>query len=147
MKLFGALIAACAAAAIIPYRAEYDRENKTFKAKSLTYELETTVKADGEKSIKINILPDFCKDKRENKEPDVFEGECREDPEEKDDAVMCNLSCENCENLFNCPEDAKDAPPQEDEKKDPQQEDEKKDPQQEDENKENKENNENNENE
>lgn len=92
MKLIGALLAAVAAAAVIPYRVEVDKENKTLRLKSLTYELEASSNEDGEKSVKINILPDLCCDEQ-----------C---PEDEDDAVMCDEDCEGCENLFNCPKDA-----------------------------------------
>lgn len=90
MKLIGALIAACAAAAVIPYRVEIDKENKTLKLKSLTYEIEATSKENGEKSVKINIFPSVCDE---------------ESQDEDDGAVMCDKKCDSCDNLFDCPLD------------------------------------------
>ena len=61
MKLLGALLAVCAAAAVIPYKVEIDKENKTFKAQALTYELSTETDEDGEKSVNICFFPDAKK--------------------------------------------------------------------------------------
>ena len=55
MKLLGALLAVCAAAAVIPYKVEIDKD------KALTYELSTETDEDGEKSVNICFFPDAKK--------------------------------------------------------------------------------------
>ena len=93
MKLLGALLAVCAAAAVIPYKVEIDKENKTFKAKSLTYELSGETDENGEKSINVCFFPEAKRS-----------CDCEDFCEACEDA--CEDFCETCEDIA---EDAEEA--------------------------------------
>ena len=88
MKLFGALLAVCAAAAVIPYKVEIDKENKTFKAKSLTYELSSQTDENGEKNVNICFFPEAKKS---------CECECEDFCEACED--VCEDICDACEDI------------------------------------------------
>ena len=114
MKLLGALLAVCAAAAVIPYKVEIDKENKTFKAKSLTYELSGETDENGEKSINVCFFPeakrscdceDFCEACEDFCEAcEDFCEACEDACEACEDA--CEDFCETCEDIA---EDAEEA--------------------------------------
>ncbi len=71
MKLLGALLAVAAAAAVIPYKVEIDKENKTVKAKSLIYELTSVTDDDGEKDVNICFFPELSKEAEEETEEEA----------------------------------------------------------------------------
>lgn len=62
MKIFGALLTVCAAAAVIPYKINVNKEDKTVNAKGLIYDLNVTKDENGERDIEVNFRNPFKKE-------------------------------------------------------------------------------------
>ena len=62
MKFFGALLTVCAAAAVIPYKVDVNKEDNSVNAKGLIYDLSVTKDENGERNIEVNFKNPFKKE-------------------------------------------------------------------------------------
>ena len=63
MRIFGALLTVCAAAAVIPYKLDVNKEDKSVNAKGLIYDLSIKSDENGEKSVELKFSNPFKKDR------------------------------------------------------------------------------------
>ena len=95
MRFLGALLTVCAAAAVIPYKVEVNKEDKAVNAKGLIYDLNVKTDENGEKSIKVKFSNPFKKESADSEccckcgKEDTFEDteftEITEDTEEAEE--------------------------------------------------------------
>lgn len=87
MRLLGTILAACAVAAVIPYKIKVDEQDGSVNAKALIYDLKYYSDGNGNKKVNISLFGDIKKaantifNKKDENAGDCCECECNADGE------------------------------------------------------------------